>query len=67
MRLRTYRLTVVGSMLSSFLVGFHVPALHEMIEHGATPNAGVLGATLVLVVLMVAGAWALLRSPQRLA
>jgi hypothetical protein len=35
MRARTYQLTVVGTILAAFLAGVHVPALHEIIEHGA--------------------------------
>jgi hypothetical protein len=62
MQLRTYRLTVVGSLLSSFLVGFHLPALHEMIEHGASPRWDVLGVTIALAVLTIVLAWTLLRS-----
>lgn len=62
MQTGTYRLTVVGSLLSSFLVGFHLPALHEMIEHGATPRWGFLGVTIALAVLTIVGGWTLLRS-----
>jgi hypothetical protein len=61
MQMSAYRLTVVGTLVSSFMVGLHVPALHEMVEHDASPHWGVLAATLVLVVLTVAGAWTLLR------
>lgn len=63
MRLGTYRLIVVGSMLSSFLAGFHLPALHEIVEHGATPRSDVVAVTLLLVVCAVAGTWTLLRAP----
>ena len=58
----TYRLIVVGSILSSFLVGLHVPVLHEVIEHGATPRWDVLTATLLLALSTIAGAWTLLRT-----
>ena len=63
MRMRTYRLIVVGSILSSFMVGLHVPMLHEIIEHGATPRWDALTATLILALITVACAWKLLRSP----
>jgi hypothetical protein len=63
MRLSTYRLTVVGSILSSFLAGFHLPVLHQMIEHGAAPRWDVLTATGLLAAGTVAGAWLLLRAP----
>ena len=57
----TYRLTVLGSIFSSFMAGLHVPVLHGIIEHGAAPRWDVLGATLLLVVGTVVGTWALLR------
>jgi hypothetical protein len=63
MRIGTYRLTVIGSMLSSFLFGFHLPALHDMIEHGAPPRWDVLTVTLLFVAGTIAGAWTLLRAP----
>jgi hypothetical protein len=62
MRISTYRFVVLGSILSSFLVGLHIPMLHEFIEHGRTPRWDVLAATLVLVVMTLAGAWTLLRT-----
>ena len=64
MTIWTYRVIVIGSILSSFLVGLHLPALHDMIEHGATPRWEVLTATLVLAVATLAGAWMLLRTPR---
>lgn len=63
MHLWTYRLIVIGSMLSSFLVGLHMPMLHDVIEHGAAPRWDFVVATALLVVLTVAGAWRLLRAP----
>jgi hypothetical protein len=62
MRLRTYQLTVIGTILSSFLAGSHMPALHEIIEHGATARWDVVGATVLLAVGTVAGGWMLLRA-----
>ena len=55
MTIWTYRVIVIGSILCSFLVGLHLPALHDMIEHGATPRWEVLTATLVLAVATLAG------------
>jgi hypothetical protein len=66
MRILTYRLIVIGSLLSSFLAGLHVPGLHEIIEHGATPRWEVVAATLALALGTVAGAWILLRTPTAL-
>jgi hypothetical protein len=66
MRIGTYRLVVVASLMCSFLVGLHVPALHEMLEHGAAPRPAVLVATLLLVAGTLAGGWTLLvRAPVR--
>lgn len=62
MRPWTYRLTVIGTTLSSFLVGLHVPALHEIIEHGVDAHWGVAVATLLLVLTTVTGLWRLLAS-----
>jgi hypothetical protein len=63
MRIGTYRLTVVGSMISSFLVGLHVPLLHEIIEHDAPPRWEAFAVTLLLLIGVVAGTWSLLRRP----
>jgi uncharacterized membrane protein len=63
MQMRTYRLIVIGSILSSCLVGLHLPALHDMTEHGATPRWEVVIATIVLVIGTLAGTWRLLRLP----
>ena len=46
MQMLTYRLVVVGSLLSSFLVGLHMPMLHEVIEYGATPRWDAVTANL---------------------
>jgi hypothetical protein len=62
----TYRLVVVGSLLSSFLTGMHMPVFHEVIEHGAPPRMSVLVATLILVILTLLGGWSLLRQARRL-
>ena len=58
---RYYRLTVILCVLSWFLVGLHVPALHRIVDHGATPSPAVLGATSLLAVAGLAALWRLLR------
>ena len=65
MRAGTYRTVVIGSLLSSFLCGFHLPALHDLIEHGATPRMEVLILTALFALGTVAGGWTLLRWPRR--
>lgn len=60
-----YRLTVVGCALAWFLLGAHMPILHEMTHHGRTPSwtvvVGVGGVTLVALTAVVL----LLRTPAR--
>ena len=58
---RYYRPTVLGCVLAWFLVGLHVPALHEIVDHGAAPSPTVLGATSLLTVAGLAALWRLLR------
>ena len=65
MRTQTYQLTVIGTILAAFLTGMHMPVLHEIIEHGATAHWNVIIATLLLIILTVAGAWTLLRGSTR--
>ena len=62
---RYYRLTVVGCALAWFLLGFHVPALHQMTHHGRALSWTALVATAVVALLAVAGLLALLRAPRR--
>jgi hypothetical protein len=61
MSLTTYRFVVLGSLFSSFMVGLHMPAMHEIIEHGADTHWGIVAATGTLVAMTIAGGWALLR------
>ena len=61
MSLATYRFVVLGSLFSSFMVGLHLPALHDILEHGGETHWGVVTATSVLIALTIAGGWALLR------
>jgi hypothetical protein len=65
MRTGYYRLTVIGSALSWFLVGLHYPLVHQMTHHGHAPQWTVLAVTSLLVVAGVAGLWVLLRAPSR--
>jgi hypothetical protein len=65
MTARLYRLTVLGSVFAWFLLGLHVPALHQMTHHGRAPSLTVLGAVAVVAACAVAGVWLLLRTPRR--
>lgn len=60
-----YRLTVVACALSWFLVGLHLPALHEMTHHGGAPHWSVLAIVSLLAAVAVSGLWILLRAPLR--
>jgi len=62
---RYYRLTVVGCALSWFLVGLHLPALHEMTHHGRAPQWSILAILLSLSAAAIVGLWVLLRVPAR--
>lgn len=64
MTTRTYRLAVMGAILSAFLFGFHLPALHGMIEHGARPRLDILAVIILFAVGTVAGTWVLLRGAR---
>ena len=67
MSTRYYRLTVVGCALAWFLVGLHMPALHDLTAHGRAPHWPVLAMVSFLAVVAVAGLWALLRGPAPVA
>ena len=62
---RSYRLTVVGCALAWFLVGLHLPTLHELRHDGFAPHWTVLAMLAFLAVAAVAALWALLRAPTR--
>ena len=65
MSVRSYRLVVVGSVLSWFLLGLHFPIVHQMTGHGRAPSVSVIVAVTVIVVASLAGLWVLLRTPPR--
>lgn len=48
MTTRYYRLTVVACALSWFMVGLHLPALHQVTHHGHAPDWTVLGMVSLL-------------------
>lgn len=63
--MRNQRLTVVACVLSWFLVGLHLPALHEMTHHGQAPQWTVIAIVLLLALAAVATTWMLLCPPPR--
>ena len=58
----TYRSLVVGAILSSFLVGLHMPVLHDILDHGASPRWDVLVLTALFVLSTLICGWILLRT-----
>ena len=64
MSTRSYRLVIVGCMLSWFLLGMHAPVVHQITEHGRHPGAHLLVPVALLAAGALAGLWALLRSPR---
>jgi hypothetical protein len=65
MRTRNYRLTVVGCVLSWFLLGLHFPVVHEITAHGRAPHWSVLVIVACIAVAAVGSLWALLRGAGR--
>jgi uncharacterized membrane protein YeaQ/YmgE (transglycosylase-associated protein family) len=61
--MRFYRTWVLACVAAWFLVGLHVPVMHEVTHHGQALPASVLGAVVLLVLVGIAGLWRLLRAP----
>lgn len=57
-----YRVTVVVCALSWFLVGLHLPALHQITHHGRAPQWSVIAIVALLAAVAVAGLAVLLRT-----
>ena len=66
MGLWTYRLVVLGSLLASGLLGGHLPAIHNIVDHGAPVRWDILAATALLAAMTVGGALVLLLRPKTL-
>ena len=56
----TYRMLVLGAIASSFMLGMHVPVLHEILDHGSPPRWDVLIASGILALIAIVCAWRLL-------
>ena len=61
MRTRFYRMTVIGSALSWFMLGLHLPALHGMTQHGHGPAWSVIAFMSLFTIVGLGGLWHLLR------
>lgn len=60
--MRFYRTWVLACVAAWFLVGLHVPAIHQMTHHGQELPVSVAGAVVMLVLIGIAGLWQLLRA-----
>jgi hypothetical protein len=59
-----YRMLVIGAILSSFLLGMHMPVIHDIVDHGARPRWDVLVASGVLALVAIGCGWKLLTSQR---
>ena len=51
---------ILGAIVSSFLLGMHMPIIHDIVDHGASPRWDVLIASGVLALVAIACGWRLL-------
>ena len=56
----TYRLLVLCAIVSSFLLGLHMPIIHDIVDHGSHPRWDVLIASGFLALIAIACGWRLL-------
>jgi hypothetical protein len=59
-----YRMLVIGAILSSFLLGMHMPVIHDIVDHGARPRWDVLIASGLLGLIAIGSGWKLLTSQR---
>lgn len=64
--MRFYRTTLLVSTIAWFMIGLHVPALHQVTHHDSAMPTAVLAAIATLIVVGLLSLWALLRAPKRL-
>lgn len=60
----THRLLVLACAIAWFLLGMHMPAIHNLTSHGEEMPVVVLGAIVLMAVVALASLWRLLRAPQ---
>lgn len=63
--MRYYRTIVLISTVAWFMIGLHVPALHNVTDHGSALSPSLVVALMILVVVGAATLFALLRDPIR--
>lgn len=59
-----YRLLVVACAVAWFLLGMHMPAVHNLTSHGEEMPVLVLGVIVMIAAVALASLWRLLRTPQ---
>lgn len=64
--MRFYRSILLVSTVAWFMIGLHVPALHQVTHHGSALSASLLAAIATLIVVGVLTLLALLRAPAHL-
>jgi hypothetical protein len=64
--MRFYRSVLLVSTMAWFMIGLHVPALHQATHHGSGLSASMLVGVATLAVLGVATLTALLRASAHL-
>ena len=58
---RYFRLVLIGCVLSWFMMGLHMPVVHQM-THGETISVTVLAITSLFAISAFVGLWVLLRA-----
>ena len=61
--MRYYRTWLLACVAAWFLVGLHIPTIHDMTHQGQKLPASVFGAVVLLAVVGMTGLWQLLRVP----
>jgi type III secretory pathway component EscU len=64
--MRFYRSILLVSTMAWFMIGLHVPALHQVTHHGSGASMTVVAAIATLIVVGILSLLALLRAPTRL-
>lgn len=61
--MRFYRTTLLVSAFSWFMIGMHLPALHQLTHHGGAASMTVVAAVGTLAVIGIVSLWVLLHAP----
>lgn len=64
--MRFYRSILLVSTMAWFMIGLHVPALHQVTHHGSELSTTVVAAIATLIIVGILSLLALLRAPTQL-